>query len=91
MQVYLLLYSLTRLTVIQASEVPRQDIFLTTKLRNLDHVDVDKDGKFKLEDNGLNKVEQAFEISLSNLYTPYIDLCELRGVQRMNLLINIKG
>ncbi|KAG8868462.1 hypothetical protein FRC20_003352 [Serendipita sp. 405] len=41
-----------------ASGVPREDIFLTTKLDNRDH----------------GRIEQALRDSLSSLNTPYIDL-----------------
>ncbi|KAF8342564.1 Aldo/keto reductase [Cantharellus anzutake] len=43
---------------IKASGVPRESIFVTTKLKNDDH----------------DKVEQALEYSLKQLDTPYIDL-----------------
>jgi len=45
---------------IQASGVPRSSIFLTTKLKNNDHL----------------KVEEALEFSLKALKTDYLDLCE---------------
>jgi glycerol 2-dehydrogenase (NADP+) len=44
---------------IAASGVPREAIFLTTKLANDDH----------------GNVEGALEISLKKLNTPYLDLC----------------
>ena len=42
-----------------ASGIPRENIFLTTKLGNADH----------------GNVEEALEMSLKNLNTPYLDLC----------------
>ena len=45
---------------IKASGVPREQIFLTTKLQNTDH----------------RNVAAAFEKSLQDLDTPYLDLCK---------------
>jgi glycerol 2-dehydrogenase (NADP+) len=44
---------------IKASGVKREDIFLTTKLDNLDHT----------------RPEEALQDSLKKLDTPYLDLC----------------
>jgi glycerol 2-dehydrogenase (NADP+) len=44
---------------IDASGVPRENVFLTTKLANDDH----------------GNVEGALETSLKRLNTPYLDLC----------------
>ena len=44
---------------IKASGVPREEIFLVTKLDNIDH----------------KEVPEALEASLKKLDTPYIDLC----------------
>ncbi|KAG8814133.1 hypothetical protein FRC17_001279 [Serendipita sp. 399] len=49
---------------IAASGVPREDIFLTTKLKNPDH----------------GRVEQALQYSLSALNTSYLDLCPDRSI-----------
>lgn len=50
---------------IKASGVPRDEIFLVTKLNNIDH----------------KNAQEALEYSLAALDTPYLDLCELSASQ----------
>ena len=49
---------------IKASGVPREEIFLTTKLNNIDH----------------SNPAEALEQSLKHLDTPYLDLCTIMSI-----------